>query len=197
MFQPFFKKPLSDDTLKSELKLSTHLSDTPQNLANSLHVFFEEAVHENMAIVILCIGSDRSTGDALGPITGTKLQSICYYPYIFGSLNSPVHATNLTETLNNISTTFKNPYILAIDASLGKLDNVGYLTLAKGALKPGAALNKQLPEVGNAHITGIVNVHGFLSEYLILQCTRLNLVVKMAETISAGLALSLSRLPTI
>ena len=42
MFQPFFKKPLSDDTLKSELKLSTHLSDTPQNLANSLHVFLKK-----------------------------------------------------------------------------------------------------------------------------------------------------------
>ena len=52
--------------------------------------------------------------------------------------------------------------------------------------KPGAGVNKQLPEVGDIHITGIVNVSGFM-EFFVLQNTRLNLVMKMAKTIANGI----------
>ena len=33
---------------------------------------------EKHQLVVLCIGSDRSTGDSLGPILGYKLKKICY-----------------------------------------------------------------------------------------------------------------------
>ncbi|MGB4008573.1 MAG: DUF1256 domain-containing protein, partial [Bacillota bacterium] len=36
------------------------------------------------------------------------------------------------------------------------------------------------------HITGIVNVGGFM-EYLVLQNTRLSLVIRMAEAIAGGI----------
>jgi len=44
-------------------------------------------------------------------------------------------------------------------------------------------VNKDLPPVGDIHMTGIVNVGGFM-EYFVLQNTRLNLVVKMADIIA-------------
>jgi putative sporulation protein YyaC len=64
---------------------------------------------------------------------------------------------------------------------------VGSVTVGLGALVPGAGVNKTLPEVGSAHVTGTVNVGGFM-EYFVLGNTRLHLVVEMAEVIAAGLA---------
>jgi putative sporulation protein YyaC len=53
-------------------------------------------------------------------------------------------------------------------------------------VRPGAGVNKELPPVGDIHMTGIVNVGGFM-EYFVLQNTRLNLVVKMSEIIAQSL----------
>ena len=52
-------------------------------------------------------------------------------------------------------------------------------------IKPGAGVKKNLPPVGDMHITGIVNLGGFM-EYIVLQNTRLSLVMNMAETISSA-----------
>ena len=40
--------------------------------------------------------------------------------------------------------------------------------------------------MGDIHITGIVNVSGYM-EFFVLQNTRLNLVMKMAKKIAAGI----------
>lgn len=135
--------------------------------------------------IILCIGTDRSTGDSLGPLIGTHLHRLSLPQlHIYGTLDQPVHAVNLVEHLTLIDRSFINPYILAIDACLGKLDSVGCITLAEGPLSPGAGVHKDLPAVGEAHLTGIVNVGGFM-EYAVLQNTRLSLVWHMAESISS------------
>ncbi|NRD77410.1 spore protease YyaC [Bacillus sp. BRMEA1] len=138
-------------------------------------------------IVFVCIGTDRSTGDSLGPLVGTlleekKLQSF----HIYGTLDEPIHAVNLEERLNEITAKHINPYMIGIDACLGRIKNVGAIQLGNGPVKPGAGVNKQLPPVGDIHITGIVNVSGFM-EFFVLQNTRLNLVMKMAKTISEGI----------
>lgn len=134
--------------------------------------------------IILCIGTDRSTGDSLGPLTGTYLSRLGLPQLtVLGTLDQPVHATNLAENIQYIQQAYNNPFIIAIDACLGKMDSVGHITLANGPLKPGAGVHKDLPAVGEVHLTGIVNVGGFM-EYMVLQNTRLSLVWKMAETMS-------------
>lgn len=163
------------------------------DLAVGVKGLMAEAAASGRDIVILCIGTDRSTGDALGPLTGSKLRSLRQYPHIFGTLADPVHATNLPDTLRFIGGLFANPYLIAVDACLGKLENVGCVTLGPGPLRPGAAVNKDLPPVGDACITGIVNVGGFM-EHLVLQSTRLSLVFDMAEIIAYGLAYGLSEI---
>jgi putative sporulation protein YyaC len=138
-------------------------------------------------IVILCIGTDRSTGDALGPLVGTKLQA--RYPerlHVYGTLEDPVHAMNLAEKIENIQRLHRSPLIIAIDACLGQFSNVGCINVIDGPLKPGAGVKKELPAVGTFHITGIVNVGGFM-EYFVLQNTRLYIVMQMAEVIAAAL----------
>jgi len=137
-------------------------------------------------IVIMCIGTDRSTGDALGPLVGERIYKICKYARVFGNLEEPVHAVNLEKVLDKVQNIHKNPFIIAVDASLGRSENVGTIKIAQGALKPGAGVNKNLPPVGNFHITGVVNVGGFM-EYLVLQNTRLYTVMKMVDIISLGI----------
>ncbi|MGI9953388.1 spore protease YyaC [Moorellaceae bacterium AZ2] len=138
-------------------------------------------------LVVVGIGTDRSTGDSLGPLVGSKLAA---YPdlslTVYGTLEDPVHASNLREKLELITATFGNPFIIAIDACLGHSENVGSITLAPGALKPGAGVNKNLPAVGDLHFTGIVNVGGYM-EYFVLQNTRLSLVMRMADQIALAI----------
>lgn len=172
---------------ESERKFSINSPLGRQELATTVRAALAEATTSGRPIVILCIGTDRSTGDALGPLTGTRLRSLHAYPHIFGTLDEPVHATNLADALRSIAAVFVNPYIVAVDACLGRLESVGCVTVGRGPLRPGAAVNKDLPPVGDTCITGIVNVGGFM-EHLVLQSTRLNLVVKMADAIAFGLA---------
>lgn len=146
-----------------------------------------QAIKENKEIVILCVGTDRSTGDSLGPIVGDKLKFLVRdNVYIYGNLESPVHAKNITEVNDLILKTHCNPYIIAIDASLGDLQDVGKVIIESKPLNPGLALNKKLPSVGNLSITGVVNISGSL-EFMVLQNTRLYIVMKLAETISSGI----------
>lgn len=136
-------------------------------------------------ILILCIGTDRSTGDSLGPLIGSKLMEHAPPFQVVGCLEHPVHAANLAETLARIQDAPPR-LTIAIDASLGNMEGVGLVNIGTGTLQPGAGVNKRLPRVGDIYITGIVNVGGFM-EYFVLQNTRLSLVTKMADVICAGL----------
>jgi len=135
--------------------------------------------------VIVCIGTDRSTGDALGPLTGSYLSELNpKHLHIYGTLPEPVHATNIPDYIKHIYKQHRNAYTIAVDASLGKSNSVGSIIADIGSLAPGAALNKNLPAIGDIHITGVVNISGFM-EFTTLQNTRLSLVVNMAKHIAA------------
>lgn len=158
--------PISAERISQ--KLLQYLSEVP-------------AVRE---ILIVCIGTDRSTGDSLGPLVGSRLKQLGFPENrLFGTLDHPVHAMNLVDILNHINSLYHHPYIVAVDACLGQSSSVGHIQLGSGPVKPGAGVNKDLPPVGDIHITGIVNVGGFM-EYFVLQNTRLSIVFNMAEVIS-------------
>lgn len=150
----------------------------------SLNLLSSIPVNRQKSIVVACIGTDRSTGDSLGPLVGTFLSEKPTSPFlVYGTLENPIHAVNLQEKVQEIKDKHHDPFIIAVDACLGRMKNVGTVQIGDGPLKPGAGVNKNLPEVGNIHITGIVNVSGFM-EFFVLQNTRLNLVVKMAKIIA-------------
>jgi len=135
--------------------------------------------------VVVCVGTDRSTGDALGPLIGSYLQDKrLRHMTVYGTLHDPVHATNLEDYIELINMQHKNAFIIAVDACLGKTSSVGQVIACVGALKPGAALKKPLPPIGDIHVTGVVNISGFM-EYSVLQNTRLSIVVEMAKNIAS------------
>lgn len=156
-------------------------------IKNYLSTELYPILNNNRPIVFVCIGSDRSTGDSLGPLVGHKLQHISRNNInVYGTLRNPIHAKNIVNILDNIDSNFMNPYIIAIDSCLGSLNNVGKIFIRKSPLIPGLALNKSLPPVGEMSITGIVNISsGF--DFLVLQNTRLHIVMNLADSISRGI----------
>lgn len=178
---------LPDLKLVSSQKVKIHV-DEQDALISFSKAFAAQICHsKDNPLIIVCIGTDRSTGDCLGPLVGTKLTEDFRTPLkVFGTLDEPVHATNLKEYIKKINKDYPNHFIVAIDACLGSMNSVGFVNICPGALKPGAGVNKDLAPLGKLHITGIVNVGGFL-EYFVLQNTRLNIVMKMANLISRGI----------
>ncbi|MBC7958450.1 MAG: spore protease YyaC [Vallitaleaceae bacterium] len=145
-------------------------------------------------VIILCIGTDRATGDCLGPIVGYKLKAFSLHNVIiYGSLEEPVHAKNIEETVRQINACYTSPFIIAIDACLGKTSHIGLINMGEGSLTPGSGVNKVLPPVGDIYITGIVNFSGFM-DMMVLQNTRLHIVMEMADFIVAGLRRAFLRL---
>lgn len=145
--------------------------------------FYDESYSD---IIIVCIGTDRATGDCLGPLIGYKVKDMKYSNvHVFGTLDDPVHAKNLCEYIT-LFNEFDKPFIIAIDACLGRLERIGFVNIKEGPLSPGSGVNKNLPAIGHVNITGIVNVGGFM-EIMILQNTRLSVVMNMANLIANGL----------
>ncbi|MGL5244852.1 MAG: spore protease YyaC, partial [Sarcina sp.] len=132
-------------------------------------------------------GSDRSTGDSLGPLVGEKIKLLSKNNiYVYGTLENPVHAKNISSILSHIKSNHKKSYIVSIDAGLSSIDKVGKILIEKKPIKPGLALNKKLPAVGDLSIIGFVNISSNL-EFMVLQNTRLYTVMCLANTISRGI----------
>lgn len=174
-------------------KMSYQDANITESFANYLYHFLYDVDHRQ-SIVFICIGTDRSTGDSLGPIVGSNMSKYNDTRlHVYGTLDHPVHALNLNETISEIHRNFPNPFVIAIDACLGHLTSVGSIQICEGPVKPGAGVNKELPPVGHIHITGVVNVGGFM-EYFVLQNTRLSLVMSMANIISSSIYVAMQKL---
>lgn len=130
-------------------------------------------------IVFLCIGTDRSTGDALGPLTGSRLKEYGL-PHVIGTLPEPCDALNLETKLSGIP---EDKIIIAIDACLGQPSSVGCFFVSEGALTPAQSVGGKLPAVGDYSVAAVVNVHG-PKPYWTLQVTSLYEVMGMAEQLA-------------
>ncbi|ALS23887.1 spore protease YyaC [Paenibacillus naphthalenovorans] len=133
-------------------------------------------------LLLLCIGTDRSTGDALGPLVGTMLQE-AGYPHEVGTLAFPFDASNMRERLREIPPGLK---IIAIDACLGQTVSLGWYQVSNRPIEPGKSVGKQLPRVGDYSIAAIVNVDQG-QKYAVLQSTSLYRVMTMAREIVSAI----------
>ena len=167
-------------------------------VGNFLYDHLFDIYKSKKSIIFICIGTDRCTGDSLGPIIGYKLNNTFkdiskYNIFIYGSLESPIHSKNIVDIMNKIKLNFKDPYIIAIDSCLGSITNIGKIFIDNSPILPGLAVNRNLPPVGDLGITGIVNMSGSY-EFLILQNTRLFTVMSLADCISKGIGLFINKL---
>ena len=169
---------------KTEYFNSTDAS-THVNLGKCILDYFTNSITEESQPIILCIGTDRATGDCLGPLVGQQLYNYSESFKVYGTLDSPVHALNLVETISTIKSENDNPFIIAIDASLGISSHIGYITVSNSPIAPGKGVNKKLPAIGDISITGIVNLSGKSPN--LLQNTRLYNVMQLANCIADSL----------
>lgn len=165
--------------------------DQDLTAASYIAAFGAEHMHSGRELGVLCIGTDRSTGDSLGPLVGTFLSNqSSFCGRAWGTLEEPVHAVNLERWIEEYSPLVQRQTLLiAVDASLGQTENIGTVLVSPGPLWPGSGLNKTLPPLGHVSVTGTVNVGGFM-EFTVLQNTRLSLVYRLAQTISSALVVA-------
>lgn len=135
--------------------------------------------------VIICVGTDLTIGDSLGPIVGTMISDKFSQTYIYGKLGSPVTAKDIKPLKDFILKVHKNAKTLVIDAAIGNTGDVGYLKMSSAPIRPGLGANKLLPEIGNVNLIGIV-AEKSAANYSFLNLTRLSPIYKMAQAISDG-----------
>lgn len=141
---------------------------------------------EKKGILFLCIGTDRSTGDSLGPLFGYKMKHFEGTDIkVMGTLDDPVHANNLDFYTRIISEMYQDWFVIAVDASLGDEKDVGTVYIHMGSIKPGAGVGKDLVQVGDISITGVVASEDLAN---CLNVIRLSLVMKLADFIYDGIS---------
>lgn len=143
--------------------------------------------------IFLCVGSDKITGDSFGPIVGSNLENLFKNFYnnieIIGTLEKPVSGANLQIEVNKIYNRYENPCIIAIDAALSQKENIGKIIVTDSKMKFGKGTYKQIMEIGNISIKGIVARDHKIPKYNFneLQTTSLNIVMKLANITSEGI----------
>ena len=170
-----------------------------KNLYNNFIEDFTKVICQQTAgkeysnIIFLCIGTDKVIGDSFGPLVGYKLDILFKSTNrikIIGNLSEPVCCNNIDSVLNNINEQFRNPFIVAIDSALSIVsDNIGRITVSDGGLCIGSGLDKNNVHIGDMNIKGIVgrDTRKPIQNFRILQNTSLNLVMRLADTVSKGI----------
>lgn len=164
----------------------SHYKNTLQ--LQCLSQFIRHLIPQERPVIIVCIGTDRSTGDSLGPLTGTMISHRNIKNVtVYGTLDRPVNAENLESIMKHIHSTTDHPFIIGVDSGLGRRTSVGMIYADNKPIKPGIAVNHKLSLVGDVGITAIVNIANSIN-HIVLQNTRLNLVLQMASAIDECLS---------
>lgn len=139
--------------------------------------------------VVVCVGSDLAIGDSLGPITGSMLRykTQGLNVFLYGTLSSPITAKEIVYMRSFLKETHPKSPVIAIDAAVGEEGDIGLIKLSNTPLRPGAGANKKLGSIGDISIMGIV-AEKSVSNYGLLNTTRLNLVYTMSEILSEGVS---------
>lgn len=132
--------------------------------------------------VIICVGSDLVVGDSLGPYIGTKLLESLDDVIVYGTLKHPITAKEIKTIHEKIKEIHPASKILVIDAALGNEDEVGLIKVKNKGLKPGLGVEKDLPEIGDVSILGIVGTYSKNKNKDLLN-TRFNLIYNISNTI--------------
>jgi putative sporulation protein YyaC len=142
-------------------------------------------------VFFLCVGTDRISGDSFAPFVGSYLKELGY-ENVLGTIDEPVHALNLDENIAKIPS---GKTIIAIDASLGKEENIGKLVFNTGKLHAGRGVGKTLTPVGDYNIHGVVSksLGSSISKEMsmtLLAHTRLSMVLKLARRCADAIEVS-------
>ncbi len=153
---------------------------------NFLSVYFNNAFGTEPPI-ILCIGSERATGDALAPLVGTLLRTKHNVPtYVYGTLENSVNAKNVEEFYAFIKAHHPGKKILAIDACVGDEAEIGFVKLTNTGLAPRSAIEKTSLSYGDYSLLAIVDKR--FSDPLSIFTTRLSVVFDLSKKIASAIS---------
>ncbi len=161
--------------------------DKVSDLSKHISSMIQFSVRRGRPVIFLCIGTDTVVGDTLGPLVGTRLSQLLHSDLqVYGTLDKPVDASNIHQTVKDIKSEFEYPLIIAVDAALSTFpERAGLVTFSRDTLQPGAAIRDDLPEVGDFAICGVVL--GGPDVCLSSNTVRLSDVMMQADFIAKGL----------
>jgi len=154
-----------------------------ERLAAALH----QCLPSGQDVVMVCIGTDKNLLDCLGPMVGTMLVHSLPALKLYGTLDAPLHAQNLPRLLREIRRKHPEAIEVAIDASVGSREQLGTIKVREGGIIPGKAMARQLPEVGDMAITGVVTTKAISNRTGIFQDGSITPVYHMAQAIAQAL----------
>lgn len=127
-------------------------------------------------IVVIGIGSSRVVYDSFGPFTVSLLEQYFIYSekkckfelFLYGNLESPIHAVNYDKKINEIEEIHKDKNVLYIvlDAcKTMKKQKKNELHAKRKPTSPGSGVGKNLKSIGN------ISVHNVLRNLPSEKCT--------------------------
>ena len=174
-----------------EYAFHTFNSQAGNGIATSLNqLIFEKTMGAGINLssklpIIVCVGSDLVIGDSLGPLTGSMLsfKTQGLGAYVYGTLRTPITAKEVKYLKDFLKNTHPRSPIIAIDAAVGKGEDVGLIKITDKPLAPGSGANKKLGSFGDVTILGVV-AEKSSGNHELFNNTRLRLVHEMASQIS-------------
>ena len=106
--------------------------------------------------MVVCIGSDRISGDALGPIVGTILREKGVNCPVFGVEGQPINGMNVEAYREFFKRFYADSLVIAVDAAVGKPHEVGQILCRRGGIRAGGALGRDGDRIGDISLLGIV-----------------------------------------
>lgn len=140
------------------------------------------------SLLFVCIGTDRSSGDALGPLTGTLLVE-SGFSSVIGTLEQPCDAESWEKRMEELRQAMESGerVLIALDACLGTVHTTGMFVIRQGPLEAGRSMKLGLPPIGMYSIAGVVNENR-ANPYTVLQTTPLSRVLTMARQVASAFA---------
>ena len=108
----------------------------------------ETAIKSGKEIDILCIGTPKIFGDAIGPMVGTILKRQKVKANVIGSLDAPVISSTYDNCIKQIR---PGSFVVVVDAGISSKGKS--LCVYDGPTRPGLAIRNDIPPIGDVSIT--------------------------------------------
>lgn len=158
------------------IKVNYEDKDAYKTLGNFLSEFLQENT------IIVCIGTDKCIGDSVGPLVGSFLTKEDFPYPVIGTLDFPTHAVNIDKVLDDAYNTYKNHFVIAVDACIGHKDAIGDIQIKLGPVHPGKGVGKTLPQVGDISIVAAVDTIDNCDIFS-MRSIRLSFIMNISEVI--------------
>lgn len=159
------------------------------NISDKIINLIDKREISNPKLTFLCVGTDRVTGDSLGPIVGSNIEKFINNKKInnvkvIGSLEKNLNNTNIEEYTKN-----PKDITIVIDSAISNTYNIGEIIVDENNIKVRQALNNGKNINSNINIKCIVakNFENEDANFLMLQNVKLGIVLNLAEKVSTNL----------